>query len=294
MGVEKITNWEEGAAALKEWLTTQPHLPQNIHPLLLQRYVHSTKGDLEYAKKIFVHGFTIRQNNPHIFANRDPMESKMRQVLHAIDMVPLPPIEGCEDKFVFYRLVDCDPDKFHFNDVIRTFFLVADSRLVQPDIPMNNGGDIPIFDMTGFTLRHLTKVILSTLRVYMKYTQEAHPVRLKAIHVINCTTFLDRVMYLVKPFMKKKVANMLHFHLPNSETLYEHVPKDALPDEYGGKQAIAKHKADWFKRIDTLRDYFTDDTRWKIDESRKSNINNNNNNDNNYELCGSLRKLEID
>lgn len=27
------------------------------------------------------------------------------------DMVPLPSIEGCEDKFVFYRLVDCDPDK---------------------------------------------------------------------------------------------------------------------------------------------------------------------------------------
>lgn len=109
------------------------------------------------------------------------------------DMVPLPSIEGCEDKFVFYRLVDCDPDKvslirfqstfkpcknhillfqqFHFNDVIRTFFIIADSRLVQPDVPMNNGGDIPIFDMTGFTLRHLTKVILSTLRVYMKYTQ---------------------------------------------------------------------------------------------------------------------------
>lgn len=61
--------------------------------------------------------------------------------------------------------------QFHFNDVIKTFFLIADSRLVQPDILMNNGGDIPIFDMTGFTLRHLTKVILSTLRVYMKYTQ---------------------------------------------------------------------------------------------------------------------------
>lgn len=43
--------------------------------------------------------------------------------------------------------------------------------MVQPDIPMNDGGDIPIFDMNGFTLRHLTKVVLSTLRVYMKYAQ---------------------------------------------------------------------------------------------------------------------------
>ncbi|XP_055601862.1 alpha-tocopherol transfer protein [Uranotaenia lowii] len=286
IGGKETIDLEAGAAALKEWIVTQPHLPQNIHPLLLKRYIHSTKGDLEYAKKIFVLGYTIRQNNPIIFGDRDPQEEKIQRILKAIDMVPLPCIEGCSDKFVFYRLVDCDPDKFHFNDVIRTFFVIADSRMIQPDIPMTDGGDIPIFDMNGFTLRHLTKVILSTLRVYMRYTQEAHPVRLKAIHVINCTPFLDRVMYIVRPFMKKRVSEMLHFHLPNSESIYEHVPKDILPDEYGGKQSIAKHKADWFKRLELLRDYFTDDTRWKIDESRKAPVVN--------ELAGTLRQLEID
>ncbi|XP_058821159.1 alpha-tocopherol transfer protein isoform X2 [Topomyia yanbarensis] len=262
--------------------------PASLNPLLLQRYIHSTKGDIEYAKKIFIHGYTIRQNNPHLFSDRDPLEPKVQKILQAIDMVPLPPIEGCEDRFIFYRLVDCDPDKFHFNDVIRTFFIIADSRMIQSDVPMNNGGDIPIFDMQGFTLRHLTKVVLSSMRVYMKYTQEAHPVRLKAIHVINVTPFLDRVMCLIKPFMKRKVANMIHFHLPNSETLFEHVPKDVLPDEYGGKQSITKHKADWIKRIESLRDYFTDNSRWMIDDGLRKN---NNNND---VMCNTLRKLEID
>lgn len=286
MVIEKDIDLEAGAAELKAWLITQPHLPQNIHPLLLKRYIHSTKGDLEYAQKIFIHGYTIRNSNPHIFGSRDPLEPKVQSVLKAIDMVPLPSVETCKDKFVFFRLVDCDPEKFHFNDVIRTFFIIADSRMVQPDIPMNDGGDIPIFDMQGFTLRHLTKVILSTLRVYMKYTQEAHPVRLKAIHVINCTPFLDKVMYVVKPFMKKKVAEMLHFHLPNSEELYKHVPREVIPDE----SMITKHKADWLKRLESLRDYFTDDTRWKIDESRRTG----NHKTGTVELSGSLRKLEID
>ncbi|XP_035773009.1 alpha-tocopherol transfer protein-like [Anopheles albimanus] len=285
MGVDKNFDLEEGAARLKDWLATQPHLPQNIHPRLLQRYIHSTHGDLEYAKKIFVLGYTIRQSNPQIFDDRDPLGTKVQSILKAIDMVPLPPVEGCEDKFIFYRLVDCDPDRFDFNDVIKTFFTIADLRMIQPDVPMNDGGDVPIFDMNGFTLRHLTKVVLSTLRVYMRYTQEAHPVRLKAIHVINCTPFLDRVMCLVKPFMKKRVAEMLHFHLPNSSTIYAHMPKAALPDEYGGQQSIVKHKEDWFNRLRLQRDYITDVTRWKIDESRR-NVNN--------ELCGSLRKLEID
>lgn len=43
MGVEKVTNWEEGAAALKEWLTTQPHLPQNIRKYHLNKFETSFK-----------------------------------------------------------------------------------------------------------------------------------------------------------------------------------------------------------------------------------------------------------
>lgn len=52
--------------------------------------------------------------------------------------------------------------------------MVADVRLIaaNPDEP-NSGwnGEIPIFDMQGFTIKHLTKVVLSVLRIYMKYTQ---------------------------------------------------------------------------------------------------------------------------
>uniref|UniRef100_A0A4Y0BE91 CRAL/TRIO N-terminal domain-containing protein n=1 Tax=Anopheles funestus TaxID=62324 RepID=A0A4Y0BE91_ANOFN len=144
MGIEKEFNLEEGAERLKDWIATQPHLPQNIHPTLLQRYIHSTRGDLEYAKKIFVLGYTIRQNNPAIFDNRDPHSTNVMSILRSIDMVPLPSVEGCEDKFIYYRLVNCDPDKFDFNDVIKTFFVIADLRMIQPDVPMNDGGDVPI------------------------------------------------------------------------------------------------------------------------------------------------------
>lgn len=52
--------------------------------------------------------------------------------------------------------------------------MVADIRLVSSvaDEP-NSGwnGEVPIFDMAGFTVRHITCVVLSVLRIYMKYTQ---------------------------------------------------------------------------------------------------------------------------
>lgn len=49
--------------------------------------------------------------------------------------------------------------------------MVADVRLATMDANGITDGEIPIFDMAGFTLRHLTKVVLSSLRCYMKYTQ---------------------------------------------------------------------------------------------------------------------------
>jgi hypothetical protein len=40
---------------------------------------------------------------------------------------------------------------------------------------------------------------------------------------------LNKILMLVKPFMSAEVANRLHFHVPNSDTLYKHVPREILP-----------------------------------------------------------------
>lgn len=49
--------------------------------------------------------------------------------------------------------------------------MVADVRLATKDMNGISDGEIPIFDMAGFSLRHLTKVVMSSLRTYMRYTQ---------------------------------------------------------------------------------------------------------------------------
>lgn len=47
--------------------------------------------------------------------------------------------------------------------------MVADLRMYT-DFEESDG-EVPIFDMAGYTLRHLTKINLSILRKYMAYTQ---------------------------------------------------------------------------------------------------------------------------
>lgn len=60
-------------------------------------------------------------------------------------------------------------------------------------------------------------------------------VRLKGVHFLNAPYFMDKVMMLIKPFLKQNLLNILHIHQPNSEELYKYVPKKAFPKEEGGE-----------------------------------------------------------
>lgn len=135
--------------------------------------------------------------------------------------------------------------------------MAADHRFSITDgkLPLKvNDGDIPIFDMTGFSYRHLTKLSLSTLRCYMKFTQEAFPVRLKQIHLINVSPVLNRVLMILRPFMKTRVSELLNFHAPNTQTLFEHVPIEVLPFEYGGNAgSMQEIKKCFIKQLESQR-----------------------------------------
>lgn len=91
------------------------------------------------------------------------------------------------------------------------FFMYEDVRSVTPDDDDGGiaDGDVTVFDMRTFSLRHITKIVVSTVRIYMKYTQEAHCLRIKHLHIINCTNLVNKMMFLVKPFIRKDVYEMV-------------------------------------------------------------------------------------
>lgn len=165
-------------------------------------------------------------------------------------MVPMLQATPQNYKCCIYRLIDSNSDLWAFNDVIKAFFMVADVRLVSPDPNPDDlaEGEVPIFDMAGVTLWHVLKVSLSTLRLYFKYAQEAHPVRVQQIHVYNCTPLINRIMSLIKPLLKPEVAARFQFHTPDSDTIFNFIPRDMLPNEYKGAAGpISEMKSYWEK-----------------------------------------------
>lgn len=114
-----------------------------------------------------------------------------------------------------------------------------DARFTEYDEPTDGkiaAGECFIIDSKGMSFRHFLNVVknVSTVRIYMKYIQEAAPFNIKKIHFINCSYILDKMFALIKPLFNKEMLDVIYFHTQGLESLYEHIPKSVLPAELGG------------------------------------------------------------
>lgn len=160
-------------------------------------------------------------------------------------MILLPKLTPEKNRIMLIRLIDFNPDHIIFEDAVTVFSMVYDITLITPETPTLANGEIAIFDFNGITMKHLMKLGFATLRCYFKYMIEAHPMRIQEVHVLNCSSVMDKLLLILKPFLSAKTMKAIHFHLPNSTTLFDYIPKDVLPAELGGSDGVL-HDPKWY------------------------------------------------
>lgn len=106
----------------------------------------------------------------------------------------------------YMKLIDCDPDKFDLIHHVKMFDMLTLLHVHQQG-PCK--GYVLILDMDGAVFGHLTKFNLIVAKKGMFYLQEAMPVRLKSIHLINIVPWADKLVGLVKPFMKRELYDIV-------------------------------------------------------------------------------------
>uniref|UniRef100_A0A6M2DE55 Putative phosphatidylinositol transfer protein sec14 n=1 Tax=Xenopsylla cheopis TaxID=163159 RepID=A0A6M2DE55_XENCH len=212
-----------------------PGVPANITDKQLLLFLNAC-GDVAQARQCLETYYDSRRNAPEHFTNRDPRSDEILQCFQAQEYILLPPTAEGHD-VIFHRLYQTAPSAYNYDQAIRTFFMTIDmclySRGPRP-------GLVFLFDMKGVSLGHLTRLRVAGTRKFFKYLQDALPAKLKAIHVMNVVPFFDKILLLIKPFMKKELMNMLHIHSSNidMEKFYaEILPRSVLPSDFGGDLA---------------------------------------------------------
>lgn len=169
-------------------------------------------------------------------------------------MILLPKKTPQNNRIMLIRLIDFNADHLIFDDAITVASMVYDMTLITPEKESLADGEIAIFDFNGITVKHLVKLGFSTLRCYFKYMLEAHPMRVSEVHVLNCSSVMDKLLMILKPFLSAKTMKAIHFYLPNSTTLFDFIPRDVLPTELGGTDGILDDpKWYWIRRIEDHR-----------------------------------------
>ncbi|XP_022219032.2 alpha-tocopherol transfer protein-like [Drosophila obscura] len=276
--------WSDKLQELLAWFESNPNLPEKIEPIVMLRFLKCVQYDVEKTKPLVELNYSMRNKHAHLFIDRNMDDEMTAKGLRVSDLLILPGLTPEGNKLLFFRMADMDPHTRNSVEETKIFFMMSDARFTLPDVEPKVGeegrdldesdiadGDVQIVDIEGYTLRHLAYISIFVLRIYMKFLQEAYPSRLRAMHVINCPSYLDRLISMMSPFLREEVRNLIHYHTEGMESLYRQVPKDMLPEEYGGKAGtIAELKAGGIQSIKEKSAYLNDERYWKVTSLSKS------------------------
>lgn len=149
---------------------------------------------------------------------------------------------------------------------MKLYTMISDAAFVMPASELTVG-EISIFDCNGFGARHFWKVLTnySALQLFLRYVQEAVPFVINQNHYVNCSPIMMKLLALIRPFVRKELFDVMHFHSNGFGTLYEHLPRGALPIEYGGHGGEID---DMYKRtllvLERHNEYLKNDTNWQL------------------------------
>ncbi|KAJ9574053.1 hypothetical protein L9F63_008579 [Diploptera punctata] len=277
--------YKEDIEELRQWLTEQHHLP-TLTDEHLNLFLHSCEGNLMRTKVTMENYFTLRTHTPELFANRNPLSNDIQE----INLVPLAHSSREGYKVLVYRLTNYEPSKLNFTAGIKMFLMYNDMRLAEDGL---EPGYIVVFDMKGITLGHLSRINLSIIKKFIVYIQDCHPARLKGIHVINTVSFIDKVMTIIKPFLKGSIMQIIHFH-GGVQSLEKYMSLEILPQEYGGQgDSFNVYHAQQRKLLEEeYVTWFREEENYKVDESKRKGKKNTQ--ADTYGARGSFRKLAID
>ncbi|EZA49213.1 alpha-tocopherol transfer protein-like isoform X1 [Ooceraea biroi] len=313
---------------LKDWMDKQPHLPK-INMLYLVMFLHSNYYRIEPTKQTIDNFFTARTHTPEIFSNRDPVARKelrkafttayeccsikllrknifkRKQLLKlmikhekelnqcfCLNRAIVPLKYETKEGYIVTLAKFLDPDPTQFDSLECSKYMLMTCE-VQNIVRGTSKGLVVVLDAADLSFGHVARMDLMKLKKMMYYIQEAAPVRIKALHIINTMPVVDRLFNLMKPFIKTELLDLLHFH-SSLNTLMECLPIEALPNEYGGKAGPIQEIVDeHIKLLEEFRDWFQYDERvGRVNESLR--VGKCHMTDGLFGMDGSFKKLEID
>lgn len=124
------------------------------------------------------------------------------------------------------------------DEVFKGCVIFLEGAMLEPESQVN--GAIVLFDMDGLSLPQTWQFTPQFAKRIVDWLQDAVPMRIKAIHIINQPKIFQIVFALFKPFLREKLKNRIIFHGVDRPSLHKHVAPKCLPPCYGGTSDVPR------------------------------------------------------
>nr|CAI5865862.1 unnamed protein product [Callosobruchus analis] len=219
---------------ITEWLPVSGDklVPAALDEQVIVLFLLSCKNDVEFTKKTILAFYGCKKAAPEIHDNRDLKRPDIKLALNTIHMSSIPIRTDDNCAIHYFKLHDTNYHNFDLYAIMKISYMLLDVTLKNnpPD------GLIVVIDMKGLGLLHMTKLKIGAIKKYFHFLQEGFPMQLRVIYVINAVYFMDKIMSIIRVFMKSELIDMLKIYpadMPN-EKLHELIPKKCWPKEYDG------------------------------------------------------------
>lgn len=171
------------------------------------QFLYYNSNDLDKAAKRLENYFKTKRDLPQFFKNRDLQHPNAQSQLNTVNFVMLPPLSDTTG-LVFHRLSNYDPDRYDpmvsakvlamfvgeiFPKSIHHSFI---NKFHSSEAYMCLTGTykiVAVVDVSGSTLRHVLKIPFWEFRKGLKYYENAMPIKIEALHVLNTKNFIVKM-----------------------------------------------------------------------------------------------------
>ncbi|XP_046964322.1 uncharacterized protein LOC124533191 isoform X2 [Vanessa cardui] len=282
---------KENLDEIEEWCKKQSHLEDAVQYLnrgIMERIHILAKGSIEGTKKKIDKILTTRGLIPEIMLNKSVDEFiKFQDNVVFITLPNLSPV--CHSRIFVSQITNPNISNFSFLTYLRYCFMIGEYRLYF-EYSMS---DRFIVDLKNVNMNIITKINPVLLKKGETVCTEAYGTKIKGIHFVNAPPYVDKLINLLKQVLKEKISSRVYIH--NSyEDLHKEIPKEILPEEYGGEStSCAKLAEQWkeYLKTDQARTILETSNKLISDESKRCSIKFN---EEYLGMPGSFRRLNVD
>lgn len=196
----------------------------------LLRFLRFTNFGVESALAIIRKYYKIKSSCPKVL--KDLVPSDEAKSLGRNLVVALPHKDAVGRPILLIKLGAWDPSslpQFRFQRAVNVWL-----EHLTRDPATQTAGISAILDFSGWTASKILACQIGLVRQACRLVQECLPLKITKVHVVNQPKTFNVFFALLKPFFNKEELSRFQLHGDNFEKMHLDVPRNILPEEYGG------------------------------------------------------------